>query len=124
MPAYDQTATMNDVRNDSPLAGVEGDEDVGPFVLNLCPVAEPIVIPQPRPSSPARFTFFCSRGREGNVEKRWLHMGYFATRADAEKWLSVLQRVYPQAFVSQAELTFTPEHHATVHMMRQRERLP
>jgi hypothetical protein len=103
---------------------VDGDEDVGPFVLNLCPVTEPIAIPQPRSPEMTKFTFFCSRGWEGNVEQWWLHMGYFATRAEAEKWLAILQRIYPQAFATQAEVTFAPEHHATLHLARRRERSP
>jgi hypothetical protein len=99
-------------------------DDAGPFVLNLCPVSEPIAIPQPRSSHLTRFMFFCSRGWEGNDDKCWLHMGYFPTRADAEKWRGILERVYPQAFVSHADVTFAPEHHATLHMTRRRERLP
>jgi hypothetical protein len=106
-------------------AGLAVGNEVGPFVLNLCPVAEPIAVPQPRSSDLTKFTFFCSRGWEGNVEQCWLHMGYFATRPEAEKWLMVLQRLYPQAFVSQAEVTFAPEHHATLQLTaRRRERLP
>ena len=81
-------------------------------------------VPQPRTSGLTKFTFFCSRGWEGNVEQCWLHMGYFAKRAEAEKWLAVLKRLYPQAFVTQADVTFAPEHHATLHMARRRERLP
>jgi hypothetical protein len=100
------------------------DEDVGPFVLNLCPVTEPIAIPQPRSPEMTKFSFFCSRGWEGNVEQWWLHMGYFATRADAEKWLTILQRIYPHAFVTEAEVTFAPEHHATLHLARRREPQP
>jgi hypothetical protein len=124
MPAHDPTAMPTEPRNDAALAGTKKDADVGPFVLNLCPVAEPLAIPQPRASGLNRFMFFCSRGWEGNVEQCWLHMGYFATRAEAEKWLTVLVRLYPHAFVSRAEVTFAPEHHATLHMARRRERLP
>ena len=36
-------------------------------------------------------------------------MGYFSTRGEAMKWREVLARVYPQAFVSQAQVTFTGE---------------
>jgi hypothetical protein len=123
MAPFDPTVISSDMP-DHPLAGSEGDEDVGPFVLNLCPVAEPISIPQPRAAEMTKFTFFCSRGWEGNVEQWWLHMGYFPTRAEAEKWFVVLQRLYPQAFVTQADVTFAPEHHASVDVTRRRERLP
>jgi len=122
--AYDPTATPTAPRSDAALAGTKGNDAVGPFVLNLCPVAEPLAIPQPRSSELNRFQFFCSRGLEGNVEQCWLHMGYFSTRVEAEKWLIFLRRIYPQAFVTQADVTFAPEHHATLHMARRRERLP
>jgi hypothetical protein len=49
-------------------------------------------------------------------------MGYFPTRAEAEKWFIVLRRLYPQAFVTQADVTFAPEHHAAVDVTRRRER--
>ena len=125
MPAYELTATPIETHTDTAVAGTAGDDDVGPFVLNLCPVTEPLAIPQPRASGLNKFTFFCSRGWEGNVEQYWLHMGYFATRTEAEKWLMVLQRLYPQAFVSQTEVTFAPEHHATLQLTaRRREPLP
>jgi hypothetical protein len=124
MPAYDPTATPTEPHSDAALTDTERDDDVGPFVLNLCPVTDPLAIPQPRASELNRFKFFCSRGWEGNVEQYWLHMGYFAKRAEAEKWLSFLQRIYPQAFVTQADVTLAEEHHATMHRARRRERLP
>jgi hypothetical protein len=123
MPQFDSTGIVSDMP-DKPLAGTEGDDEVGPFVLNLCPVSEPIAIPRSRSAELTKFTFFCSRGWEGNVEQWWLHMGNFATRADAEKWLVVLQRIYPQASVTPAEVTFAPEHHAAIDLARRRKRLP
>lgn len=85
------------------------DDGAGPFVLNLCSVPGPISIPQPRAPGLSRYAFFVSRGVEGNREQSWLHMGYFASRAEAEKWLEVLHRVYPFAFVTAAPLTFAPQ---------------
>jgi hypothetical protein len=84
--------------------------EAGPFVLNLCPVPGPIAIPQPRSPQLVRYAFFCSRGLEGDREQCWLHMGYFPTRAEACKWLDVLRRVYPLAFLSAARSTFEYEH--------------
>ena len=94
----------SDHRHES--ADADSDKEVGPFVLNLCPIPSHFSIPQPRLPSLTRFAFFSSLGLEGEREQCWLHMGYFPTRAEAQKWLGVLARVYPQAFVSQAQLTF------------------
>ena len=91
--------------------------EAGPFVLNLCSVPGPIAIPQPRASGVSRYAFFVSRGVEGNREQCWLHMGYFASRAEAQKWLEVLHRVYPMAFVTPAPLTFVPQDATPEHGM-------
>jgi hypothetical protein len=92
----------------------EGLAEVGPFVLNLCPLQEFISVPQPRSAHLMRYAFFVSRGLEGAREQYWLHMGYFSTRAEAQKWLATLQRVYPEAFVTSAAMTFVAEHSATL----------
>ena len=84
-------------------------DEAGPFVLNLCSVPGHLSIPQPRAPGLSRYAFFVSRGLEGNREQCWLHMGYFGSRAEAEKWLEILQRVYPLAFVTPAPLTFVPQ---------------
>lgn len=98
-------------------------EEGAPFVLELCEVASPVAIPQPRAGQPSRFTFFCSRDQRGAQEKWRLHMGYFPTRAEAEKWLGVLQRLYPEACVCPAEITCAPEHHTALHLAPRREPL-
>jgi hypothetical protein len=85
------------------------ESDVGPFVLNLCPIPAPMSLPQPRSPGLVRYAFFCSRGCEGNREQWWLHMGYFTSRAEACKWLGVLRRVYPLAFLTPAAITFQSE---------------
>jgi hypothetical protein len=90
--------------------GKDLEGEAGPFVLNLCPVPGPIALPQPRSAELTRYAFFCSRGLEGDREQCWLHMGYFATRVEARKWLEVLRRVYPLAFLSPAQMTFQSEH--------------
>jgi hypothetical protein len=78
----------------------------GPFVLNLCSVPGPIAVPQPRGRDLGRYAFFVSRGREGESDRFWLHMGYFQSRDEAQKWLGVLNRIYPMAFVAPAHRTF------------------
>ena len=83
-------------------------DDVGPFVLNLCTVRGPLAIPQLRAYSLMKYTFFISRGLEGDRERFWLHMGYFDSRDEAEKWLALLLPTYPLAFVTPAAVTFVP----------------
>ncbi|MFO1426001.1 MAG: hypothetical protein U1F11_03310 [Steroidobacteraceae bacterium] len=57
-----------------------------------------------RPEAPelARFTFFVSRRREEGRERFRLHMGYFATRDEAEQMLVLVREVYPAAWVGEA----------------------
>jgi hypothetical protein len=74
----------------------------GEFVINLCAVAVPITIPQPRAPQLNRFRFFLSHSWEEGRRRYRLHMGYFPTAAEAQKWLDLLRRIYPSAFVSTA----------------------
>jgi hypothetical protein len=72
------------------------------WVINLCSLAAPMVIPQPRASRLTRFSFFLNHYRaEGRRQYRLL-MGYFESVAEADKWLATLKKVYPHAFVSEA----------------------
>jgi hypothetical protein len=49
-----------------------------------------------------RFTFFVSRRFEEGRERFRLHMGYFATLAEAEEWLGVVREIYPGAWAGEA----------------------
>jgi hypothetical protein len=49
-----------------------------------------------------RFTFFVSRRFEEGRERFRLHMGYFATLAEAEEWLTVVREIYPGAWAGEA----------------------
>jgi hypothetical protein len=49
-----------------------------------------------------RFTFFVSRRFEEGRERFRLHMGYFATLAEAEEWVSVVREIYPGAWAGEA----------------------
>jgi len=49
-----------------------------------------------------RFTFFVSRRFEEGRERFRLHIGYFATLAEAEEWLSVVREIYPGAWAGEA----------------------
>jgi hypothetical protein len=49
-----------------------------------------------------RFNFFVSRRFEEGRERFRLHMGYFATLAEAEEWLGVVREIYPGAWAGEA----------------------
>src|SRR4051812_47407235 len=72
------------------------------WVINLCSLAAPMAIPQPRAPRLTRFSFFLNHYREDGRRQYRLVMGYFASFAEADKWLATLKKVYPQAFVSEA----------------------
>src|SRR5579871_4515210 len=74
----------------------------GPFVLNLCSSTTPMALAQVDMPELKRFTFFVSRRFEEGRERFRLHMGYFATLADAEEWLSAVRDIYPGAWAGEA----------------------
>ncbi|HWM67729.1 MAG TPA: hypothetical protein VNO35_14170 [Steroidobacteraceae bacterium] len=78
------------------------EQQSGRWVINLCSLAAPITIPQPRASRLTRFSFFLTHYREDGRRQYRLLMGYFSSAAEAEKWLVTLKKVYPLAFVSEA----------------------
>lgn len=95
-----------EIASNSRFDDVAASDDVGPFVLDLCSMPGPISIPQPRSQLLNRFSFFVSRREEAGRDSYWLCMGYFGTRAEAQKWLELMRRVYPNAWVAQADVTF------------------
>jgi hypothetical protein len=76
--------------------------NVQPFVLNLCSSTTPMALAQTDLPELKRFTFFVSRRFEEGRERFRLHMGYFATLAEAEEWLSVVREIYPGAWAGEA----------------------
>ena len=76
--------------------------NTGPFVLNLCSSSTPMALAQTDLPELKRFTFFVSRRFEEGRERFRLHMGYFATLAEAEEWLSVVREIYPGAWAGEA----------------------
>jgi hypothetical protein len=74
----------------------------GSFVLNLCSSTTPMALAQTDLPELKRFTFFVSRRFEEGRERFRLHMGYFATLAEAEEWLSVVREIYPGAWAGEA----------------------
>ena len=73
----------------------------GPFVLNLCSSTTPMALAQTDLPELRRFTFFVSRRFEEGRERFRLHMGYFATLAEAEEWLGVVREIYPGAWAGE-----------------------
>lgn len=72
------------------------------YVINLCASTTPMALSRPTAPELARFTFFVSRRREEGRERFRLHMGYFATRDEAEQLLSLIRDLYPAAWVGEA----------------------
>jgi hypothetical protein len=94
--AFDCTASPDTGDNCSPIA------QEGRFVINLCSITAPIPIPQPRSSQLMKYRFFLSHCWEEGRRRYRLHMGYFPTVAEAQRWLDILCRVFPSAFVGEA----------------------
>src|SRR5579863_9802221 len=76
--------------------------EAGPFVLNLCSSTTPMALAQSELPELKRFTFFVSRRFEEGRERFRLHMGFFASQAEAEEWLSVVRDIYPGAWAGEA----------------------
>jgi hypothetical protein len=74
----------------------------GPFVLNLCSSTTPLALAQTDLPELKRFNFFVSRRFEEGRERFRLHMGYFATLAEAEEWLGLVREIYPGAWAGEA----------------------
>ncbi len=73
----------------------------GYFMLTLCRLAAPVSIRPPQSPQLRPFTFFMSRAHQPDGSERLsLHMGYFETLADADRWLVVIRRRYPDAFAT------------------------
>ncbi len=83
-------------------AGSDADAGAGPFVINLTSSTTPMALVHPEAPELKRFSFFVSRRREDNRERFRLHMGYFATLAEAEEWLNVIRDLYPGAWAGEA----------------------
>jgi hypothetical protein len=83
----------------------------GHFMLTLCRLAAPVTIRPPQSPHLKPFTFFtsCAPQPDGS-EHLYLHMGYFATLADAERWLEAIRDRYPHAIATVAP---QPNHEAS-----------
>jgi len=79
----------------------------GHFMLTLCRLASPVSIRPPESPHLKAFTFFTSSTRQPDgSEHLYLHMGYFETLADAERWAQIARLRYPNAIatIAPAEL--------------------
>lgn len=73
----------------------------GHFMLTLCRLAAPVSLRPPESPRLKPFTFFTSRAPQPDGSERlYLHMGYFETLADAERWVEAVRGRYPDAFAS------------------------
>jgi hypothetical protein len=77
------------------------------FMLTLCQLAAAVSIRPPRAPQLKPYTFFMSRTYQPDGgERLYLHMGYFKTLAEAERWAETVRRHYPSAFAHLAPAVF------------------
>jgi hypothetical protein len=70
------------------------------YMLTLCELSAPTRIRTPDSESMRQFKFFMSRSRNPNgSEQLRLHMGYFASIADADQWARTMRVRFPMAKV-------------------------
>ena len=76
-------------------------------MLTLCRLPGPVSIRPPQSPQLKSFTFFTTRepAPDGN-EHCYLHMGYFRTLADAEKWVEAVRGRFPDAMATIASSAF------------------
>jgi hypothetical protein len=97
------TPTQSGGSSSSATAGRTAQTGAGPFMLTLCRLASPASIRLPRSPHLKPFTFFTTRSRRSDGSERlYLHMGYFATLADAQKWAQLMRGAYPNAIATLA----------------------
>jgi hypothetical protein len=79
----------------------------GHFMLTLCRLAAPVSLRPPQSPQLKPYTFFtsCACQPDGS-EQLYLHMGYFETLADAERWVERIHSRYPEAFATIAPAAF------------------
>jgi hypothetical protein len=70
-------------------------------MLTLCRLAAPVSIRPPQSPHLKQYTFFTSRAPQPDGSERlYLHMGYFETLADAERWVEAIRGRYPDAIAT------------------------
>jgi len=72
-------------------------------MITLCRLPAPVSIRPPQSPHLKPFTFFTSREPQPDGSERfYLHMGYFETLADAERWVSAVRGRHPDAIATLA----------------------
>ena len=99
MKATQQAALRNALHSSERNATVTHSESL---VITVCSLPVPITIPRPRSRYLSRVSFFSSRRRGRHPECYWVHMGYFSSRVEAQRWLRILHSDYPDAFIRDA----------------------
>lgn len=70
-------------------------------MLTLCRLTSPVSIRPPQAPQLKAFKFFTSSVRQPDGgERLYLHMGYFLTMADAQKWAQLVRGAYPSAIAT------------------------
>jgi len=70
-------------------------------MLTLCRLDPAAAIQLPRAPQLERFRFFTTRSRHTDgTERRYLHMGYFPSLAEARKWAQLMRPTYPEAIAT------------------------
>jgi hypothetical protein len=84
-----------------------GEAGTGPFMLTLCRLVEPVSIRPPQSPRLRPFTFFTSRApQQDGSEQLYLHMGFFETLANADKWARAVRGRHPDAMATMAPPAF------------------
>lgn len=84
-----------------------GESEIGPFMLTLCRLVEPVCIRPPQSPRLKPFTFFTSRERQWDgCDRLYLHMGFFETMAYAQRWAQAVRNRHPDALVTATPAAF------------------
>lgn len=103
----------------SSASGARIDGSEGPYMLTLCPLASPVSVRFPESSPLRQFKFFMSRASDSNTaEPLRLHMGYFESLAEAERWAAALRPRYPAATATRVPQTLLQHPNSGVPVLR------
>src|SRR5262244_2334731 len=96
-----QSASAEPAQSSNPDPEMRAEAGTGGFMLTLCELAAPVSLRPPRSPQLKPFTFFMNRTRQPDgSEPLYLHMGFFETLAQAERWAESVRRIYPGAFAT------------------------
>jgi hypothetical protein len=100
-----QSAAAEPAGSPNPNLENRAEAGTGRFMLTLCTLNAPVSLRPPRSPSLKPFTFFMNRARQPDGSERlYLHMGFFETLAQAERWAQSVRRHYPDAFATIAPI--------------------